>query len=114
MKLLIKDLQELRVSGSSKPMIRFSVTLTSDVGEAYWTCQGWRLTQERKVLPPGTMSRFGKVMTRFNQITPAFEEMLKQALAANFPAIEEILGASLGDLEPVAGDPRFEGEGRVL
>jgi hypothetical protein len=91
MKLSVNDLREI-ANKEGYPMIRFSVTLAEDDGTPLWTNEGWRLTTERVILPPSTMTGHFRSFTKFNIISEKFHDMLLRALV-KFPGVEEVLKA---------------------
>lgn len=85
MRVSIGDLREL-----TGPMIRFTLTLTSDDGEPLMSYPGWTLNVYRDVSCPATKTARG-FYKRFTDISPAFEQLLLEALES-FPEVERVLG----------------------
>ncbi len=88
MNLYIKDWSA--VSTPSGPCIRFSVTVADDTGEPLITQSGFMLDNRRKVIPPRTRVKFGR-MAQFTVVSPKFETMVREVAGA-IQEVQEILG----------------------
>jgi hypothetical protein len=85
MQITIGDMRE--VVG---PLVRFTLTLTDDKGEALMIYPGWTLNVYRDVQPPATKTAKG-FWKRFTEISSVFERQLREALET-FPEVERVLG----------------------
>ena len=72
------------------PMIRFSLTLTSDDGEPLMSYPGWTLNVWREVQAPATKTGRG-FWKRFTDVSAPFERQLLEALEG-FPEVDKVLG----------------------
>jgi len=77
-------------TGEKETRIRFSVTFSDDDGPLV-TQQGYTIAPNRTVRPPMSRTKFGTMTMAFTQLTPRFEDQLRQAVL-QVPDVAEILG----------------------
>lgn len=101
--LSISDLKEI----SEGKFIRFSITVKDQDGPL-WTCQGWRVTRDGRVIAPSAPTTQGKGFAKFNHTTQRFDEMVLRTLRT-FPQVEGFLVLQPDvEIEDIPGDREIQ------